>query len=218
VQGASAPPRPLAPREAARADVRSFSNLGLLSRDAMYESGYVEWDVDMVFEEPEAEHCLPSRSSPHRAARPALRGQRPPPSRTVAQVLMLMLPLALPVVQGSGDSVELEAEAGLPTRAAAAPSLAAIALQTFDQTRSSNCIHGKEILTTIVTCCGSARTLDCRGADASRPASPSRKLGLRKLLRHAGLHHEVRPAVNAKQTPGSAAAGARQAQGLSAGR
>jgi hypothetical protein len=36
--------------------VRAFSNIGLLSRIAiMYESRYVEWDVDMVFEEPEAE-------------------------------------------------------------------------------------------------------------------------------------------------------------------
>jgi hypothetical protein len=67
------PPRPLVRREA-RADVRSFSNLGLLSRSAMYESVYVEWDVDMVFEEPEAEPCLPSRSSPHRA-RPPSSGQ-----------------------------------------------------------------------------------------------------------------------------------------------
>jgi hypothetical protein len=41
------PPRPLARREA-RADVRVFSNLGLLLRIAMYESRYVEWDVDMV--------------------------------------------------------------------------------------------------------------------------------------------------------------------------
>jgi hypothetical protein len=46
--------------------VRSFSNLGLLSRSDMYDSGYVEWDVDMVFEEPEAEPCLSSRSSPNR--------------------------------------------------------------------------------------------------------------------------------------------------------
>jgi hypothetical protein len=61
---------PLARREA-RADVlrrSSHSGLGLLSRSSamlMNESGYVEWDVDMVFEEPEAEPCLPSRSSPH---------------------------------------------------------------------------------------------------------------------------------------------------------
>jgi hypothetical protein len=94
--------------------VRSFSNLNLLSRCAMYESGYVEWDVEMVFEEPEAEPRLPSRSSPHRAARPALGSQRPPPSRTVAQALML--PLALPVVQGT----VVEAEAGLPRRAGSA--------------------------------------------------------------------------------------------------
>jgi hypothetical protein len=39
--------------------MRSFSNLGLLSRSAVYESGHVEWDVDMVFEEPETEPCLP---------------------------------------------------------------------------------------------------------------------------------------------------------------
>jgi hypothetical protein len=51
--------------------VRSFSNLGLLSRSTVYESGYFEWDVDMVFEEPEAEPCLPSRSSPNDAACPA---------------------------------------------------------------------------------------------------------------------------------------------------
>jgi hypothetical protein len=114
------PPRPLVRREA-RADVRSFSNLGLLSRSDMCESGYVEWDVDMVFEEPEAELCLPSRSSPNRAARPALGNKRPPPSRTVAQALML--PHALPVVHRTVE----EAEAGLSTRAAATPSQAAIA-------------------------------------------------------------------------------------------
>jgi hypothetical protein len=113
-------PRPFVRRKA-RADVRSFSNLGLLSRNTMYESGYGEWDVDMIFEEPEAEPCLPSRSSPNRAARPALGNKRPPPSRTVAQVLML--PHALPIVHGT---VEV-AEAGLHTRAAVIPSLAAIA-------------------------------------------------------------------------------------------
>jgi hypothetical protein len=108
-------PRPLVRREA-RADVCSFSNLGLLSRSDIYE-----WGVDMVFEEPEAEPCLPSRSSPNRTARPALGNTRPPPSRTVAQALML--PHALPVVHGTIE----EAEAGHPTRAAATPSLAAIA-------------------------------------------------------------------------------------------
>jgi hypothetical protein len=87
----------------------------------MFESKYVEWDVDMVFEEPEAEPCLFSRSSPHRAARSALGSQRPPPSRTVAQALML--PHALPVVHGTVE----EAEAGQTMRAAATPSLAAIA-------------------------------------------------------------------------------------------
>jgi hypothetical protein len=53
------------------------SRIGLLSRSAMYESGYVEWDVDMVFEEPEAEPCLPSRSSPHRAVHLALGSGQP---------------------------------------------------------------------------------------------------------------------------------------------
>jgi hypothetical protein len=114
------PPRPLVRREA-RADVRSFSNLGLLSRSDMYESGYVEWDVEMVFEEPDAEPCLPSCSSPNRAARPTLGNKRPPPSRTVAQTLML--PHTLPVVHGTVE----EAEAGLPTRAAATSSQTAIA-------------------------------------------------------------------------------------------
>jgi hypothetical protein len=114
------PPRPPVRREA-RADVRLFSNLGLLSRSDVYESGYVEWDVDTVFEEPEPEPCLPSRSSPNRAARPALGNTRPPPSRTVAQALML--PHALPVVYGTLE----EAKAGLPTRAAATPPQAAIA-------------------------------------------------------------------------------------------
>jgi hypothetical protein len=114
------PPRPPVRREA-RADVRSFSNLGFLSRSDMYESGYVERDVDMVFEEPEAEPCLPSRCSPNRAARPALGNKRLPPWRTVAQALMF--PHALPVVHGTVE----EAEAGLPTRAAATPSQAAIA-------------------------------------------------------------------------------------------
>jgi hypothetical protein len=75
----------------------------------------------MVFEEPEAEPCLPSRSSPNRAARPALGNKRPPPSRTVA--LALMLPHALPAVHGTVEEVE----AGLPTRAAATSSQAAIA-------------------------------------------------------------------------------------------
>jgi hypothetical protein len=56
---------------------------------------------------------------PARAALP-LGSRRPPPSRTVAQALML--PHALPVVHGTIK----EAEAGLPTRAAATPSLAAI--------------------------------------------------------------------------------------------
>jgi hypothetical protein len=70
------PPRPLSRREA-RAEVRSFSNLGLLPRSAsaVYESGHVKWDVDMVFEEPEAEPCLRSRSIPHHAACPALGSQ-----------------------------------------------------------------------------------------------------------------------------------------------
>jgi hypothetical protein len=80
-------------------------------------------DVDMIFEEPETEPCLPSRSRPHRAARPALGSKRPPPSRTVAQALMLPHGNTLPVVNGTVE----EAEAGLPTRAAATPSLAAIA-------------------------------------------------------------------------------------------
>jgi hypothetical protein len=78
----------------------------------------------MVVEEPEAEPCLPSRGSPHRAARPALGSQRPPPSQTVAQTLMP--PHSLPeVVHGAVEEVE----AGLPKRAAATPtpSLAAIA-------------------------------------------------------------------------------------------
>jgi hypothetical protein len=75
----------------------------------------------MVFEEPEAEPCLPSRSSPKRAARSALGKKRPPPSRTVVQAVML--PRAPPVVHGTVE----EAEAGLPARAAATLSLAAIA-------------------------------------------------------------------------------------------
>jgi hypothetical protein len=77
--------------------------------------------IHMVFEEPETEPCLPSRSSPNRAARPALGNKRPPPSRTVAQALML--PHPLPVVHGTVE----EAEARLPTRAAVTPSQAAIA-------------------------------------------------------------------------------------------
>jgi hypothetical protein len=121
VQGVSATASAGLVRREARADVRSFSNLGLLSRSDMYASGYVEWDVDMVFEEPEAEPCLPSSSSPDRAARLALGNKRLPPSRTVAQALML--PHALPVVHGTVE----ETEVGLPTRAAATPSQAAIA-------------------------------------------------------------------------------------------
>jgi hypothetical protein len=97
----------------------------VLSRSTTYEPRYVKWDVDnldMVFEEPEAESCLQSRSSPHRAARPVRDSQRLPPSLTVAQALVL--PLALLVVQGT--VVEAKEKLGAP-RAAAAPSLVAIA-------------------------------------------------------------------------------------------
>jgi hypothetical protein len=96
-----------------------------LSRSAMYESGFVEWDVEMVFEEPETKPCVSSRSSPHRAARPALGSQRPPPSRTVAKALML--PLALPVAQGTvvkwklGSPRALQPPASLAAIAPAAP-------------------------------------------------------------------------------------------------
>lgn len=53
--------------------VRSFSNLNLLSRNAMYESGFVEWDTEMLIDEndeDEPAHQLP-RSSPRLAARPS---------------------------------------------------------------------------------------------------------------------------------------------------
>jgi hypothetical protein len=81
----------------------------------MYESGYVEWDVDMVFEEPEAEPCLPSAlaQQPH-SCHPPSSGQQA--SSALANCgAGVMLPHALPVVHGTVE----EAEAGLPTRAAA---------------------------------------------------------------------------------------------------
>lgn len=82
--------------------VRTFSNLGLLSRNEMYEAGFVEWDEETVFEEPDdepatrARHSSP-RSSPHRAARPPL-GTLGPRPRAVSVQAAAVSAVAAPVV------------------------------------------------------------------------------------------------------------------------
>lgn len=66
--------------------VRSFSNLNLLSRNAMYESGFVEWDTEMLIDEDDEDEpaqqvlrSTPPRSSERLAARPsALPSSRAP--------------------------------------------------------------------------------------------------------------------------------------------
>jgi hypothetical protein len=97
--------------------VRSFSNLNLLSRNAMYESGFVEWDIVMIIdeedeEEPARQHCAAVRVAPqaHCQGRLALRlpslhlqYQRPARTQvlslaqvlTLAQVLLLSLQAVL---------------------------------------------------------------------------------------------------------------------------
>ena len=57
----------------AEKQARSFSNLNVLRRNAMYQSGFIEWDVEMLIEEPDGEPAEPVRSIPPRAARPAPR-------------------------------------------------------------------------------------------------------------------------------------------------
>ena len=55
----------------AEKQARSFSNLNVLRRNAMYQSGFIEWDVEMLIEESDGEPAEPVRSIPPRAARPA---------------------------------------------------------------------------------------------------------------------------------------------------
>ena len=54
--------------------VRSFSNLNLLSRHAMYESGLVEWDLEMLLDENEEDE--PARQPPRSSERIAERARR----------------------------------------------------------------------------------------------------------------------------------------------
>jgi hypothetical protein len=66
--------------------VRSFSNLNLLLRNAMYESGCVEWDLEMIIDEPEEEPVV-SRTSPCRDSRPtsgSMAHARAPPALAAA--------------------------------------------------------------------------------------------------------------------------------------
>ena len=54
----------------AEKQARSFSNLNVLRRNAMYQSGFIEWDVEMLIEESDGEPAEPVRSIPPRAVRP----------------------------------------------------------------------------------------------------------------------------------------------------
>ena len=54
--------------------VRSFLNINLLSRHAMYESGFVEWDVEMLLDENEEDE--PAREPPRSSERMAERARR----------------------------------------------------------------------------------------------------------------------------------------------
>ena len=54
----------------AEKQARSFSNLNVLRRNAIYPSGFIELD-EMLIEEPDGEPAEPVRSIPPRAARPA---------------------------------------------------------------------------------------------------------------------------------------------------
>ncbi len=83
--------------------VRSFSNLNLLSRNAMYESGFVEWDLEMIIDEPEEEPVV-LRTSPRRDPRPTsgsmARARAQPalaPAVTVQALPLVRQPPPLPV-------------------------------------------------------------------------------------------------------------------------
>ena len=107
--------------------VRSFSNLNLLSRNAMFESGFVEWDLEMLIEEqdgepaePDCEPAEPVRRSPSRAARPApgslALGIRVTAPQGVA--VPRTLPMALPVQSTTLPLVQANLVAVQPTIAA----------------------------------------------------------------------------------------------------
>jgi len=71
--------------------VRAFSNIGLLSRNAMYESGFVEWDTEMLIDENDEDEPAhqPPRSSPRLAARPSAPGSTLGAPVPAARVLSL---------------------------------------------------------------------------------------------------------------------------------
>ena len=112
--------------------VCSFLNINLLSRHAMYESGFVEWDVEMLLDENEEDE--PAREPPRSSERMAERARRAeggPAPRSLAlagRVLSLEgltnLPHPLRLLESGGGGAVAEA----PPRSLAAASAAQLCL------------------------------------------------------------------------------------------
>jgi hypothetical protein len=138
--------------------VRSFSNLNLLSRNAMYESGFVEWDTEMLIDEDDEDEpaqqvprSTPPRSSERLAARPSALPSRAPVQAARVLSLETLTPAPSAAARGrgrgrgrQGASSGGRAGAGTPVLAqvVVAPTGATVALPRSTRTGAGAAAHG----------------------------------------------------------------------------